>query len=105
MCANMSKFGLLVFGPVVYMQVWHKHIYIILAQREGLHKTSSRLAGCNCTDLHVQSTEQGRVHVDLGGVVGRVAKGGNDEGPVRAPCLLQGSFQHEHAVVVCVSFS
>ena len=28
MCANMSKFGLLVFGPVVYMQDWHKHIYI-----------------------------------------------------------------------------
>lgn len=60
---------------------------------------------CNSTDLHVQGTEQGRVHVDLGGVVSRVAKGGDDEGPVRAPCLLQGCFQQEHAVVVCVSFS
>lgn len=56
-------------------------------------------------DLHVQSTEQGGVHVDLGGVISRVAKGRDDEGPVRPPCLLQGRFQHEHAVMVCISFS
>lgn len=65
------------------------------------------LTSCHCssTDLHVQCTEQGGVHMDLGGVIGRVAKGGDDEGPVRPACLLQGCFQQEHAVVVCVSFS
>lgn len=71
----------------------------MFAQRQNIGLTR-----CNCSkaDLHVQGTEQGGVHVDLGGVISRGPEGGDDEGPVRAPGLLQGRFQQEHAVLVCV---
>ncbi len=54
------------------------------------------------TDLHVQGSKEGGVHVDLGGVIRGARQGGDDEGPVGAASFLQGCFQHQHAVLVCV---
>ena len=54
------------------------------------------------TNLHVQGSKEGGVHVDLGGVIRGAWQGGDDEGPVGAARLLQGCFQHQHAVLVCV---
>jgi hypothetical protein len=34
------------------------------------------------TDLHVQGSKEGGVHVDLGGVIRGARQGGDDEGPV-----------------------